>query len=47
VAKQLREKAKEAWVDEIMIADFYPEQAARLKALELLAREFSLNRIEV
>lgn len=46
VAKRLREKAKEAWVDEIMVADFYPEQAARLKALELLAREFGLNRKE-
>ncbi|MDQ0901293.1 LLM class flavin-dependent oxidoreductase [Paenibacillus sp. V4I7] len=46
VAKRLREKANAAWVDEIMIADFYPEQAARLKALELLAREFGLNRIE-
>lgn len=46
VAKRLRDKAKEAWVDEIMIADFYPEQAARIKSLELLAREFGLNRKE-
>lgn len=46
VVKGLREKAKEAWVDEIMIADFYPDQAARLKAYELLAEEFALNRNE-
>lgn len=38
---------KEAWVDEIMIADFYPEQTARLKAYELLAKEFGLIRNEV
>lgn len=44
VAKKLREKANEAWVDEIMIADFYPEQASRLKAFELLAKEFDLGR---
>ena len=46
VANRLREIAKEAWVDEIMIADFYPEQAARLKGLELLAGEFGLIRKE-
>ncbi len=46
VAKKLKEKANEAQVDEIMVADFYPEQTARLKAFELLAKEFNLSRNE-
>jgi alkanesulfonate monooxygenase SsuD/methylene tetrahydromethanopterin reductase-like flavin-dependent oxidoreductase (luciferase family) len=31
VAERLKRIAKEALVDEIMIADFYPDQASRLK----------------
>jgi len=46
VAKKLRGKANEVLVDEIMIADFYPEQAWQLKAFELLAKEFDLSRNE-
>ncbi|WP_246096117.1 hypothetical protein [Paenibacillus sinopodophylli] len=47
VAITLRAKASESATDEIMIADFYPKQTARVKAYELLATEFGLNRNEV
>lgn len=40
VAQKLRDLAKEALVDEIMIVDFYGEQEGRLKAYDLLAKEF-------
>ncbi|MCM3512241.1 hypothetical protein [Carnobacterium inhibens] len=42
----LKEKANEAMVDEIMIADFYPTQSSRLNAMKLLAAEFKLNSIK-
>jgi alkanesulfonate monooxygenase SsuD/methylene tetrahydromethanopterin reductase-like flavin-dependent oxidoreductase (luciferase family) len=41
VAQRLRELAKEALIDEVMIADFYPNQAARVKAYQLLGEEFN------
>lgn len=40
VAQKLRDLAKEALVDEIMIVDFYGKQEGRLKAYDLLAKEF-------
>lgn len=43
VAHKLREMAKVALVDEIMIADFYPSQESRLKGHQLLAKEFALG----
>lgn len=43
VAHQLRQMAKAALVDEIMIADFYPSQESRLKGYQLLAEEFDLS----
>jgi luciferase family oxidoreductase group 1 len=43
VAVQLRQIAKAALVDEIMIADFYPSQESRLKGYQLLAKEFDLS----
>lgn len=46
MAKRLIDKANEAWADEIMIADFHPEQATRLNAIELLASEIDLYRKE-
>lgn len=46
VTEILKEKANEAMVDEIMIADFYPTQSSRLNAMKLLAAEFKLNSIK-
>jgi luciferase family oxidoreductase group 1 len=43
VAKKLKGLAKEALVDEIMIADFYPSQESRLEGHQLLAKEFDLK----
>lgn len=42
VAEKLNQMANEALVNEIMIADFYPDQASRLKGYRLLAEEFGL-----
>ncbi|NLJ01239.1 MAG: LLM class flavin-dependent oxidoreductase [Bacteroidales bacterium] len=42
VAERLTELAKEAEIDEIIIADSYPEVGARKKAYELLAKELNL-----
>jgi luciferase family oxidoreductase group 1 len=43
VAEKLKRMANEALVNEIMIADFYPDQASRLKGYQLLAEEFDLR----
>ena len=43
VAAQLKEMAAETQVDEIMLADFYPNQEARIKAYSLLAEAFELK----
>lgn len=43
VAEKLKRMANEALVDEMMIADFYPDQASRLKGYQLLAEEFDLS----
>ncbi|HZG71393.1 MAG TPA: hypothetical protein VEY51_07615 [Chondromyces sp.] len=43
VAEKLKRLAKEALVDEIMIADFYPSQESRLKGHQLLAEAFELK----
>lgn len=43
VAEKLERMAKEALVDEIMIADFYPDQASRLKGYQLLAEKFDFS----
>ncbi|MFC9711578.1 LLM class flavin-dependent oxidoreductase [Paenibacillus sp. NPDC056933] len=43
VAEQLRQLAKASLVDEIMIADFYPNQESRKKGHELLAKELGLS----
>lgn len=43
VAEKLRELAKTAMVDEIMLVEFYPEKAARLKGYQLLAKELELE----
>ena len=43
VAEKLKRLAKEALVDEIMIADFYPSQESRLKGHQLLAEAFDLK----
>ncbi|MDQ1005344.1 alkanesulfonate monooxygenase SsuD/methylene tetrahydromethanopterin reductase-like flavin-dependent oxidoreductase (luciferase family) [Neobacillus niacini] len=43
VAQKLRELAKEAVVDEIMLVDFFGEQEGRLKAYTLLSEEFLIN----
>ncbi|TCN28126.1 LLM class flavin-dependent oxidoreductase [Mesobacillus foraminis] len=43
VAEKLKRMANEALVDEIMIADFYPDQASRLKGYQLLAEEFDFS----
>jgi hypothetical protein len=40
VAEKLKRLAKEALVDEMMIADFYPSQESRLKGHQLLAEAF-------
>ncbi|MGG4146263.1 LLM class flavin-dependent oxidoreductase [Paenibacillus algorifonticola] len=42
VAEQLQQMAKASLVDEIMIADFYPNQESRKKGHELLAKELGL-----
>lgn len=44
VAEQLHQIAKASLVDEIMIADFYPNQESRKKGHELLAKELGLPR---
>ncbi|ACX65245.1 LLM class flavin-dependent oxidoreductase [Paenibacillus sp. Y412MC10] len=43
VAKKLQQLAKASLVDEIMIADFYPNQESRKIGHELLAKELSLT----
>ncbi|WP_096199585.1 LLM class flavin-dependent oxidoreductase [Bacillus sp. FJAT-45350] len=43
VAEKLKRLAKEALVDEIIIADFYPSQESRLKGHQLLAEAFDIN----
>lgn len=43
VAEKLQHLAKESLVDEIMIADFYPNQESRKKGHRLLADELGLN----
>ena len=43
VAEQLTVLAKEAGIDEIIIADSYPEIEARKKAYQLLAKELGLS----
>ncbi|WP_066052139.1 LLM class flavin-dependent oxidoreductase [Robertmurraya korlensis] len=43
VAEKLKQLAKEALVDEMMIADFYPSQESRLKGHQLLAEAFDLK----
>ncbi|MFP5110564.1 MsnO8 family LLM class oxidoreductase [Neobacillus sp. C211] len=43
VAEKLKRLAKEALVDEIMIADFYPSQESRLKGHQLLVEAFDLK----
>ncbi|WP_145325412.1 LLM class flavin-dependent oxidoreductase [Paenibacillus xylanexedens] len=42
VAEQLRQIAKASLVDEIMIADFYPNQESRKKGHKLLAKELGV-----
>lgn len=42
VAEQLRQMAKASLVDEIMIADFYPNQESRKKGHKLLAKELGV-----
>lgn len=43
VAEKLKRLAKEALVDEIIIADFYPSQESRLNGHQLLAEAFDIN----
>ncbi|MCY7782755.1 MULTISPECIES: MsnO8 family LLM class oxidoreductase [unclassified Bacillus (in: firmicutes)] len=43
VVAKLKEMAAETQVDEIMLADFYPNQEARIKAYSLLADAFDLK----
>ena len=43
VALKLKRMANEAFADEIMVADFYPDQASRLKGYQLLTEEFGLS----
>ena len=43
VAEKIKQLAKEALVEEIMIADFYPRQERRLKGHQLLAEAFDRN----
>ncbi|MNC24664.1 Limonene 1,2-monooxygenase [compost metagenome] len=43
VAEQLQQMAKASLVDEIIIADFYPNQESRKKGHELLAKELGLT----
>lgn len=42
-AEKLERMAKEALVDEIMIADFHPDQASRLKGYQVLAEKFDFS----
>ncbi|MNN96208.1 hypothetical protein D3C81_2151530 [compost metagenome] len=42
VAEQLHQLAKASLVNEIMIADFYPNQESRKKGHKLLAKELGL-----
>lgn len=46
VAEQLQQIAKASLVNEIMIADFYPNQVSRKKGHELLAKELGLSQGE-
>ncbi|MNY40383.1 hypothetical protein D3C86_1751230 [compost metagenome] len=43
VAEELHQMAKASLVDEIIIADFYPNQESRKKGHELLAKEIGLT----
>jgi len=43
VAKKIRQIAKEAMVDEVMIMEFYADKTASQKAYRLLAKEFDLK----
>jgi len=43
VEEHLRQLAKASLVDEIIVADFYPNQESRMKGYTLLAQAFELD----